>query len=1143
MSAKKTICIALLSLGAWLLPSAQALGAQPPAQPAWGLSATVLPTNIAPGAKGEVLLIATNIGGKATNGAITLTDTLPDKITPLEFEPHDNDPASSTPKCSISVQTITCTVSANRATGNGDIAAGSTKVTGLTTATGSFIPGTEIQGAGIPADTTIVSVSSSGTELTLSNAATLTATGVELTSPARLRPGHHLEVRVFVKADATLPKGPLPDEAEVSGGEALPVTTTTTIAIDPLPAPFDFLPGFEALPTQADGTETTLAGAHPYAFNLNFDFPTEKPSILVGAGHVRDLKVDFPRGMVVNPNSTPVLCTEAELATEVPGCPAASTVGTVTVRTVEVTVKSATSPVYNMVPPPGQAAELGFDALGAGIFVHVGGEVRNDGDYGITGASEDILALTAHPIFGATMELWGDPSAPAHDGVRGLCSFAQAVETCPVPKTKTGLLALPVDCPHAPLRTEAHADSWEQPGVFKEASFESAAVEGCNQLEFEPTITARPTTNLTDSSSGLDVDLHQPQNFDPEGRSTAILKDISLNLPEGLVVNPSQGEGLAACTIGQVGLTSAIGQTPIRFSKPADQCPAASKLGNVTVRTPLLKEPLPGSVYIAKPFANPFGSLLAVYLTVNDPRTGVVAKLAGEVHADPVTGRLTTSFKENPELPLEDAEVHLFGGARGALRTPPACATYTSAAHMVPWSAPESVAVDKGDSFATTAAPGGGTCPATAPGAPNKPNFVAGTIAPKAGAYSPFTLKVSREDGSQPLGGFEATLPSGLTAKLAGVPACSEAQIAAAKARSNPNEGALELANPSCPAATEIGTVAVTAGAGPTPLNVSGHAYMAGPYKGAPLSAVIITPAVAGPFDLGVVVVRAAIYVNPETALVRTVSDPLPTILDGIPLDLRSATVRLARPKFTLNPTSCEPKSVLATTTSVFGLPAALSAPFQVGGCSSLPFAPKLHTRLSGPIHRGGHPRLRAVFEAKPGEANTARIVFALPRSEFIDQAHFRTICTRVQFAADQCPAGSVYGHVKAITPLLDYTLEGPVYLRSSSHKLPDVVAALKGPPSQPIEFDLDGRVDSVNGGVRTTFETVPDAPVTKAIVTLQGAKKGLFQNSTNICKGTHRANLKLTAQSGKVAESRPQLKADCGGKGAKKKKRGAVQH
>ncbi len=1064
MSSKRTICIALLALGALLIPAGQALGAPPPAKPAWDLSATVLPTNLAPGAKGEILLVATNFGGEATTSAFTLTDTLPVGIAPLEFRVHDNDPVPSppppAPNCVIAAQAITCT------------------------------------------------------------------------DEGPMAPGRHLEVIVFVEAGALVPEGSLPDEASISGGGALPASTATTIEVSSTPASFDFLPGFSALPTEDDGTVTAaaLAGSHPYALNVNFDFPTEKPGgTLVGAGHARDLGVDFPRGEIINPNATPELCTEAELATEVPGCPVASTVGTITIRTVEVSgAKAATSPVYNMVSPPGQAAELGFDALGAGIFVHVSGGVRNDGDYGLTGSSKDILALTAHPIFGATMELWGDPSSPAHDGVRGLCTFAQSPQTCPVKETKTALLATPGDCPGTPLTTKAQADSWEEPGVFKEASFESAAVKGCGELEFEPSIEARPTTNLTDSPSGLDVDLHQPQNFDPLGRATAIAKDVTLTLPEGITVNPSQAEGLAACTPEQVGLATAVGQTPIRFTKPAAQCPNASKLGSVEVSTPLLNHPLPGSIYLAKPFANPFGTLIAVYLTVNDPQTGVVAKLAGKVEPNPLTGQLTTRFEETPELPLEDAKVHLFGGARGALRTPPACATYTSNAHLVPWSAPEGSPVDKSDPFAITAAAGGGTCPATAPAAPNKPGFVAGTITPQAGAYSPFVLKISREDGSQPLNGFEATLPAGLTAKLAGVPACSEAQIAAAKARSHPNEGALEQAAPSCPAATEIGTVDVAAGAGPTPLNVTGHVYMAGPYKSAPLSAVIITPAVAGPFDLGTVVVRAPVYIDRETALVRTVSDPLPTILDGIPLDLRSATVRLGRPKFTLNPTSCEPKSTLAAATSVFGQVAALSSPFQLGGCKSLPFGPKLHTRLFGPIHRGGHPRLRAVFEAKPGEANTARISFALPHSEFIDQSHFRTICTRVQFAANQCPAGSVYGTVKAFTPLFDYPLEGLIYLRSSSHELPDVVAALRGPASQPIEVDLDGRVDSVNGGVRTTFETVPDAPVSKAIVSLQGGKKGLFENSTNICKGTHRATLKLNAQSGKFAESTPQLKADC---------------
>jgi len=402
-------------------------------------------------------------------------------------------------------------------------------------------------------------------------------------------------------------------------------------------------------------------------------------------------------------------------------------------------------------------------------------------------------------------------------------------------------------------------------------------------------------------------------------------------------------------------------------------------------------------------------------------------------------------------------------------------------------------------------------------------------------------MKLSREDGTQPIGGFEATLPEGLLAKLAGVPYCPEAAIAQARSRSKPNEGALEQAHPSCPAASELGSLDVAAGAGPTPLHTPGHIYLAGPYKGAPLSAVTITPAIAGPFDLGTVVVRAAIYIDPNTSQGRTVSDPLPQILEGIPLDLRSVSLELNRPRFTLNPTSCDRKTVSGATTSAFGQIAPLSSPFQVGGCKSLPYKPKFSARLFGPIHRGGHPRFRTVFTAKPGEANTKRIVLALPSSEFIDQAHFRTICTRVQFAADQCPAGSIYGHVKATTPLVDYPLEGPVYLRSSNHKLPDAVIALRGPASQPIEVDVVGRVDSVNGGLRTTFAAVPDAPLTKAVVTLQGGKKGLFQNSTNICKGAFRATLKLDGQNGKVHDTRPLMKAQCPKK--KSAKKGGGRH
>lgn len=1110
MNAKRTLISSISLLLACLGLNGSACQAIAADSPAWQFTTTPLPTNFTPGSDTEeIFLVANNIGAKETTGTITITDTLPAELTVTSAnafpcsdpkssctDPESNDPDAPNPKCVVTDldQTVTCT------------------------------------------------------------------------EEAGISPGRQLAIRIFVKVSPTA-TGTVSNTAKIEGGGAAQITTTTPIQISSTPPPFDFLPGFETRLTEADGTTTPQGGAHPYALTVNANFPTKRLSggALIASGHLRDFSVDFPRGVVVNPAATPVLCTEAELITQVePSCPDASAVGTITLLGLEVAPRARTSPLYNMVPPPGEAASLGFDAFGLGVFIHVGGEVRNDGNYGLTGGSKDALALTLHPIFGVRVELWGDPTSKAHDEVRGNCAFNNAFSKdpsvpCPVTETHTDMLATALDCPGDARQSRARADSWEETGAFKEASYENPALGKCAELKFKPTMTAKPTTNLIDSPSGLDVDLRQPQNFKFEGRAESVLKDITLTLPEGLVANPAQADGLAACTPEQIGMASAVGATPIRFSKPADNCPDAAKIGTVSVSTPLLgqlnddneiqrnpdgsviPEPLGGSLYLAKPFANPFGSLLAVYLTVDDPKTGIVAKLAGEIHADPKTGRLSTTFSESPQLPVESFSAHIFGGPRAALRTPPACASYPTKAELTPWSAPDVPDVSLSDPFALTTAPSGGACPASATGAPNAPSFEAGTITPQAGAYSPFVLRVSRQDGTQPLAGFEATLPQGLTAKLAGVPACSEAQIAAAKAREHPEQGALEQASPSCPAASEIGSLDVAAGAGPTPLHVGGHVYLAGPYKGAPLSAVIITPAVAGPFDLGTVVVRAAIYLDRDTALVRTVSDPLPQILEGIPLDLRAATVRLGRPNFSLNPTSCEPKSVLATATSVFGAPAALASPFQVGGCKPLPYKPKLNTRLFGPIHRGGHPRLRAVFQAKPGEANTARIVFALPRSEFIDQAHFRTICTRVQFAANQCPAGSVYGHVKAISPLVDYPLEGPVYLRSSVHKLPDVVMALRGPPSQPIEVDLAGRVDSVNGGIRVTFESVPDAPVSKAIVSMQGGKKGLFQNSTNICKGTHRAALALSAQSGKFLQSSPTLEADCKG-GKPKKKRGSAR-
>jgi hypothetical protein len=577
-----------------------------------------------------------------------------------------------------------------------------------------------------------------------------------------------------------------------------------------------------------------------------------------------------------------------------------------------------------------------------------------------------------------------------------------------------------------------------------------------------------------------------------------------------------------------------VGQAPIHFSADRPNCPSASKIGSVTVRTPVLDHPLPGAVYVAQPYENPFGTLLATYVVVDSPEDGIVAKLAGRTEADPNTGQLTVSFTENPELPVSSFEVDLFGGPRAALRTPSTCGTFTTTSTQVPWSGGE--AVQTTDSFKVSGGANGARCVTSEAEMPNSPGFQAGTVAPVAAAFSPFTGRLYREDGTQQLRGLNVTLPPGLTGKLAGVETCSEAAISAAASKT----GAEELASPSCPGASQIGEVKVGAGAGPAPYYTTGRIYLAGPYQDGPFSAVVITPAVAGPFDLGTVVVRAASKVNPATAQVSFAGEDFPHILEGIPLELRDARLSLARPQFILNPTSCNEKTISGTATALLGSTVPIAQRFQVGGCKGLDYEPKLAIRLFGKTGRGAHPRLRAILQAKLGEANTARASVALPRSEFLENAHIQTVCTRVQFAAEQCPAGSIYGHARAITPLLDEPLEGPVYLRSSSNKLPNMVAALKGPPSRPIKVELDGRIDSVKGAIRSTFDVVPDQPVSKFILNMKGGKKGLIVNSRNLCERTYRATAKFDGQNGKVHDFNPVMQNDCKKKGKKAARKSA---
>jgi uncharacterized repeat protein (TIGR01451 family) len=1051
--------------------------------PAWNLFSVSAPTNFSPGAEAAAVpsqiatpqyyIVLTNVGGAETTEPVEVVDTLPAGITPSSVAPpfwQANLAAANGP-CAVAGQTVTCTIA------------------------------------------------------------------------APLVPGSAVEIKIPVNVTASPSAPTLENHYSVSGGGAAPVSGSTTTTISSEIAHFGFLPGLNGIfggAAAETGTNATEAGSHPFTVTMSVGFPTRrKPAKeeLLAAGSLRNLLFTLPRGVVANPIAPPARCTEAELvAGELSasgGCPPASEVGLVNVFLSNFngggTIGNA---LYSMVPPPGVPAEFGFNLVGT--VVHVMGGL--DGDFHLTAKSADILAKLS--IGGVTAELWGNPSDPRHDALR----VGAGCQRCSIEPYEHPFLTLPTSCTE-PLTLGASVASWQEPGnvfdataPFTDPEGNPLEVSGCSALEFGPKISSKATTNVADSPSGLDFNLHQPQNEAIDGLATAALKDARVTLPAGMTLNASAGNGLASCAESQMGYAPAEGK--IRFATTRQTCPNAAKLGSIEVKTPLLKEKLPGAIYLAKPFDNPFGSMLAIYLAIEDEETGIVAKLAGKVEANPVSGQLSAVFKENPQLPLEDIDLHFFNGARSALTTPLTCGVKTTTSTLTPWSTPEGADVHPTDSFQTQVVAGGsGACPTSEANAPNAPAFAAGTEAPQAGAYSPFVLRLTRKDGTQRLTGIDTLLPKGLAAKFAGIPYCSEAQIAQAQSRSNPNQGALEQSNPSCPAASEVGTVTVGAGSGPTPTYVQGHAYLSGPYKGAPLSLAIITPAVAGPFDLGAVVVRTAIYIDPETAQGHAVSDPLPSILQGIPLDIRSVAIKLDRPGgFTLNPTSCDPMSITGAATALTGQSSALTSPFQVGGCNALKFKPNLKISLKGGTKRHRFPALKAVLTYPQGGAyaNIASAQVTLPHSAFLEQGHIGTVCTRVQFAANACPKASIYGKARAITPLLDQPLEGPVYLRSSSHELPDVVAALDGQ----IDVVLAGRVDTgKGGGIRNTFEAVPDAPVSKFILEMQGGKKGLLVNSEDICRKPQRASVSFTGQNGKAFDATPLIKNSC--KGKAKKKRG----
>jgi len=919
-------------------------------------------------------------------------------------------------------------------------------------------------------------------------------------------------------------------------------------------ADFGLLPGsegFSAIARAEGGAPDHQAGSHPYTLtttvklNPGPESPGE-PGVPFSDADLRELRFDLPPGLIENPAAVPQ-CSLADFHTprdspnEAPSlsgesCPEETQIGVITLTT-SAGVRSFG--LFNLAPPPGAPSEIGANPYGSPlIFVP---EVRQaGGEYQLSQRAQNIPQQVN--ISALQVTLWGTPWAPAHNSERGDClneaePFAPWANDCPggppgsVPQA---YLTLPSQCSE-PLIYGVAASSWQDPATVARRQFSHfaegppLALEGCADIGFSPSPRAILANPRASSPSGFDFELDVASDglLRPKRLNPAAVREAVVTLPRGMSINPSVGAGLLGCDPAQYAAESVS-------SAPGAGCPNGSKVGDFTVKSPLFAQTIEGSVFFASPFDNPFDTLLGLYLVAKSPERGVLVKVAGKLDADSADGSLIATFQGLPQLPYTNLRIHFREGQRSPLGTPSSCGQFTTAIDLTPWSG-AAAPTQSASPTPINAGPEGGPCPAGTPGF--TPKAQAGSINPQAGAYSPLYIHLTRTDTEQEITSYSTVLPPGLTGQIAGIPYCSDAAIAAARQRG----GFEEVEHPSCPASTEIGHTVAGYGVGPALEYQPGGLYLAGPFHGSTFSIVAIDSATVGPFDLGTVVVRSAIDVDPQSAQVSldsAGSDPIPHIIDGIPIHLRDIRIYISRAHLTLNPTSCEPATLSSTLngsgqsfgTAADDSTALAPSPYQAFGCGSLPFSPRLSLRLRGGTHRGRFPSLRAELRPKAADANIAKAKVTLPASEFLEQGHIKTICTLPQFAREACPEDSIYGSAEAYSPLLAQPLQGPVYLRvAPGRTLPDLVADLHG-GGLGLRIEVVGHIDSVHGGLRGTFESVPDAPVSRFVMNLFGGKRGLLVNSEELCGPTRRANALFIGHNNLGTRFSPLVVARCGG-------------
>jgi hypothetical protein len=985
---------------------------------------------------------------------------------------------------------------------------------------------------------------------------------VTCTFSGELPPFVQLELQITVRTTASSPSQPV-GRVSVSGGELEETTLQQPVRIGGGSTSFG-VEGYELTPEEQNGSTDVQGGSHPFqltttfnlnqAYGLNRETGRDAPQ---APALDKELQFRLPPGLIGDPAATPQ-CPDVDFGAQgeedTNSCPDDTAVGVAEVTFNDPIVygyQTWAVPVFNLAPAPGEPARFGISVVHVPVILDT--SVRTGEDYGVTVTVND--ASQAVQILGAQVTLWGTPGDPSHDASRGWNCLADGhwVEAykagsrpCDTDEFSNPLafLTLPTACTN-PLTSSVSGQAWSGQTLSAEAG-DPIQLEGCNQLSFEPSLALGADQHTASTPTGMTVEVSMPQTstLSPSGRGEADIRQTTIALPEGVEVNPAAANGLESCSAGEIGFNLA---TNPGFQEGLDEgaqtenddfspglteppCPGPSKLGTVEIQTPLLPEALKGAAYLATQNTNPFNPPLVLYLIATEPTSKVTVKLAGTVSLDPSTGQLTSTFNNTPPLPFEHLALHLFD-QHAAQSTPPLCGSYQANAAFTPWSTGiPAAALSGSEGFRITSAANGGSCP-TQP-LPFTPTLQAGSVNSQAGALTSFQLTLTHQDGQQALQNITVNLPSGIAALLSTVTPCPE-----------PAAAQEWLCGPD----SLIGHSTASSGLGSEPLVLDGEVFLTTGYDGAPFGLLVRTLAKAGPFNLGYIDVRERINVNPQTAAVTITTDPgprgeaLPTILKGVPVQLKQVAVTIDRPNFQFNPTNCQPKHIETTLTGAQGTTTTVSSPFQVQGCSALSFKPGVTAGTQGKTSKADGASLNLKFTSRPGEARVAKTILTIPATLPARLTTIQKACIASVFEANpaSCPEGSDIGTAIVHTPVLKNPVMGPIYLVSHGNAAwPDAELVLQG---EGITVILDGQTAIKKGVTTSSFLSVPDVPFETVQASLpEGPHSALTMNPTlgerthyNLCAQHLTIPTQLTGQNATLVNDT--VKVAVGGCGAVK--------